>query len=302
MSHSHAGHNHHHAGRSQDRRRLAITLAMVVLYMAAEVVGGWLTNSLALLADAGHMLSDAGAIGLSLFALWIAQRPASPRRTYGYYRAEILAALANGATLIAIAVVIFLEALGRFRQPLEVAGAPMLAVAIGGLVVNLIALALLSGGQSTSLNVRGAWLHVLTDALGSVGAIIAAALIWLFGWYWVDPLVSVLIGLLVIYSAWSLLQEAVSVLMESTPRHLDVDRIREAMLQADGVLEVHDLHVWTITSGFDALSAHVVLADAALPHGKLLAEIRTALHDRFGIDHITIQIEPEDLCDNAGCR
>src|SRR5687768_6892789 len=152
MSHSHAGHDHRHAGRSQDRRRLAITLAMVVLYMAAEVVGGWLTNSLALLADAGHMLSDAGAISLSLLALWVAQRPASPRRTYGYYRAEILAALANGATLIAIAVVIFLEALGRIRQPLEVAGAPMLAVAIGGLVVNLIGLALLSGGQSTSLN------------------------------------------------------------------------------------------------------------------------------------------------------
>jgi cobalt-zinc-cadmium efflux system protein len=295
------GHDHHHA-RSQSKTRLVLALLLAGGYLVAEVVGGILTNSLALLADAGHMLSDVAALALSLAAIWIAERPADARRTFGYYRAEILAALVNGATLGAISIYIFIEAARRLSEPPEVQGPLMLGIAVGGLVVNLIALAILSGGKEHSLNVRGAWLHVMTDALGSVGAIAAAVLIWLFHWNWADPAISIVIGLLVIYSGWRLVQESVAVLMESAPRGIDVDQVRDAIAGTSGVAAVHDLHVWTITSGFDALSAHVVLADANLPHGKLLAELRTALHDRFGIDHITIQIEPVDLCENAGCR
>lgn len=299
------GHGHHHHGHShgrptkENKRRLTITLVLAASYMAAEVIGGLVTNSLALLADAGHMLSDVAALALALGAIWIAERPPSPRRTYGYYRAEILAALVNGATLLAIAIYIFIEAVQRLRQPPEVLGGWMLVVAIGGLVVNAIGLAVLSGGKESSLNVRGAWLHVLTDALGSVGAIAAGLLIWLLGWNWVDPVFSVLIVLLVVYSAWALLKESVSVLMESVPRGIDIDDVRNAIVNVPGVASVHDLHVWSITTGLDALSAHVVVSDSRPPR-ELLKEIRTTLHDRFGIDHVTIQIEPEDLHDAQG--
>jgi cobalt-zinc-cadmium efflux system protein len=295
MSHHH---DHHHA-RSRSKARLAVALVLAGSYLLAEVVGGWLTNSLALLADAGHMLSDVAALALSLAALWIAERPADSRRTFGYYRAEILAALLNGAALIAISIYIFFEAARRLAQPPEVLGGWMLAIAVGGLIVNLLALLVLSGGKEHSLNVRGAWLHVLTDALGSVGAIAAAALIWLFRWYWADPAISIAIGLLVIYSAWRLVQESVSVLMESAPVGINVDEVRNAIAGIEGVAAVHDLHVWSITTGFDALSAHVVVSDIARPHGPLLGELRTMLHDRFGIHHTTIQIEPEDMCDGA---
>jgi cobalt-zinc-cadmium efflux system protein len=284
-------HDHRH-GRSGNRRRLALALALAAGYMVAEVVGGLLTNSLALLADAGHMLSDVAALALSLFAVWIAERPPTARRTYGYYRAEILAALANGATLTAVSLFIFVEAYHRLRQPPEVMGPGMLAVAVGGLAVNLIGLWLLHGGRGESLNVHGAWLHVLTDALGSVGAIVAAALIWAFGWAWADPVASVLIGLLVIYSSWRLLAESAAVLMESAPRGIDVDEVRRAMQGVPGVLAVHDLHVWSITTGLDCLSAHVV-ADGSHPHAALLKALRDTLHERFGIDHLTIQVEPE---------
>jgi cobalt-zinc-cadmium efflux system protein len=289
--HDHSAHEHGTA-TSQNRRRLAVTLVLAGGYMVAEVVGGLLTNSLALLADAGHMLSDVAALGLSLFALWFASRPATPQRSYGYYRAEILAALVNGATLIAIAIFIIVEAYRRLRHPAEVQGALMMGIAAGGLVVNLIGLWILNAGKSESLNVRGAWLHVLTDALGSVGAIVAGLLIWLLGWDWIDPAVSVLIALLVVYSSWSLLQESVGVLMEWAPRGLDVDEVRNAMVAVHGVAAVHDLHVWTITSGMDALSAHVQAADGACSRA-LLKALRGQLHERFGIEHVTLQIEPE---------
>lgn len=287
------GHHHHHHGRrTRDKRRLVITLLLAAGYMLAEAIGGWWTGSLALLADAGHMLSDVAALVLSLAALWIAERPPSPRRTYGYYRAEILAALVNGATLIAISIYIFAEAIRRLREPPEILALPMLAIAVGGLAVNLIGLAVLSGGKEASLNIRGAWLHVLTDALGSLGAIAAAAVIWAFGWKWVDPAISVLIGGLVVFSAWRLLKESVAVLMESVPHGIDVDQVRDTIVAVPGVSGVHDLHVWTITTGFDSLSAHVV-TDSGRGQRDLLAEIRRVLHDRFGIDHLTIQIEPE---------
>lgn len=296
MGHGHdhgaGGRGHEYGGRGANRRRLAIVLALVMAYMVAEVVGGLATNSLALLADAGHMASDAGALALSLFAIWIARRPPTPRRSYGYYRTEILAALVNGATLVAISIFIFVEAWERFRDPPAVQGAPMMAIAAGGLVVNLLGLWILNAGRGESLNVRGAWLHVLTDAMGSVGAILGAAAIWGFGWAWADPMVSVLIGMLVIFSSWNLLRETVAVLMESAPASVDVDAVRDEIMSVSGVGAVHDLHVWSITSGMVALSAHACVPDGR-PGDVMLAALRERLHARFGIDHVTIQIERE---------
>lgn len=291
-------HGHEH-GRAASRRRLALTLGLVVLYTGAEVAGGLLTNSLALLADAGHMASDAASLALALFALSVAARPATSQRTFGYHRLEILAALANGAALVAIAVFLVVEAVGRLADPPEVAAPGMMLVAAGGLLVNLAGLALLHGGRDESLNLRGAWLHVATDALGSVQALLAGAAIWFFGWRWADPVATLAIALLVVWSAWSLLRDAVGVLMEWAPRHIDVDRVRSSLREVEGVDDVHDLHVWTITSGLDALSAHVVAAER--PPRQLLADIRTTLHRRFGIDHVTIQVEPEDHGDCRSC-
>jgi cobalt-zinc-cadmium efflux system protein len=282
------------------KRRLTAVLVLVCGYMVAEVAGGLWTNSLALLADAGHMLSDAAALALSLFAIWIAERPPDARRTYGYYRMEILAALANGAALVAVAVLVLVEAYGRLRQPPEVMGGAMMAIAFGGLAVNLVSLRILGGGSHESLNVRGAWLHVLGDTLGSVGAILAGTLIWAFGWNWADPLISALIAALIVYSSWRLLAESVSVLMESAPRGVDVDRVRDALAAVPGVRSVHDLHVWTITSGMDSLSAHLVVGDGH-PATDVLLAVRHLLAAAFGIHHVTIQIEPEDFVGHAAC-
>jgi cobalt-zinc-cadmium efflux system protein len=290
----HHGHCHHHGGSDRNRRRLTLTLGLVVLYMVAEVVGGLLSGSLALLADAGHMLSDAGALGLSLFALWIARRPPTPSKTWGYYRIEILAALVNGATLLALSAFILFEAVERIRQPGEVRAPLMMAVAAGGLLVNLVSLRILSGGKNDNLNMRGAWLHVLTDALGSVQAIVAGGLIWAWGWTWADPVASILISLLVLYSAWGLLRETVGVLMEGAPRHIDVDEVRDCLICLPGILAVHDLHIWTITSGMESLSVHVVV-DEGQSYSDALTEVRAILHHRFGIDHMTVQVEPADL-------
>jgi len=291
--HNHAHGHHHHGGASRrtGRRRLAMTLVLIALYMGAEVVGGLLTHSLALLADAGHMLSDAAALALSLFALWVVDhRRPGPLRTYGYYRAEILAALVNGAALVAIAILIAVEAVARLRSPAVVEAFGMTVVAAGGLVVNLIALALLHGSRGENLNLRGAWLHVASDALGSVQAIAAGLLIWKFGWQWADPLASLLIAVLVVWSAWGLLKEALAVLMEAAPGHIDVDAVRGAILEVGCVAGVHDLHVWSIASGFECLSAHVVTGEGK-ERDTLLDELRRMLHARFGIDHITIQLE-----------
>jgi cobalt-zinc-cadmium efflux system protein len=222
-----SSHSHAHAhGAEAGARALVWTLGLVLAYSAAEVVGGLVSGSLALLADAGHMLSDAAAIGLTLCAVRIARREPTPMRTFGYFRAEILAALVNGSTLVGIALVIFVEAVHRLRQPTPVEGPLMLAVACGGLMINVAGLFLLRAGKSASLNLRGAWLHVLTDALGSAQAIGAAILIWLFGWTWVDPMASIVIALLVIYSSWALLWESVCVLMEGTPADLEPEVIR----------------------------------------------------------------------------
>jgi cobalt-zinc-cadmium efflux system protein len=267
-------------------------------YMIAESLGGLLTNSLALLADAGHMLSDTAALGLSLFAVWNTQRPATSQRTYGYYRTEILAALVNGAALVGISIYIFLEAGRRFYSPPEVQGPLMLGIAVGGLAVNLAGLWVLGGGSHENLNIRGAWLHVFTDTLGSVGTILAGLAIWALGWNWADPAVSVVIGLLVIYSSWRLLKESVAVLMEHAPRGIDVDEVRRVLRQQPGVLGIHDLHVWTITSGLDSLSAHVVIEDGR-PSAAILGQMRAVVYERFGIEHVTLQLEPEDFDERA---
>jgi len=274
----------HHA------RRLQWVLALTGGYMVAEVVGAWAANSLALFADAGHMLADTAALSLSLFAFWAARRPARGGSTFGYQRAEILAALLNGTALLVIALFVFLEALQRIRQPPEVQGELMLLVASGGLAMNLLGLRLLADGRHANLNLRGAWLHVLSDALGSIGAMLAAAAVTFFGWLWADPFASIIIAIFIVYSAWSLLRETVAVLMESAPGHIDVDEVRNALAGMAAVLEVHDLHVWTITSGMESLSAHVVSRPGADAH-TLLAELRTMLGKRFGIGHVTIQIE-----------
>lgn len=291
------GHEHHHhgggrAGREGQRRSLAITLALAASYMLAELIGGLLTGSLALLADAGHMLADTGALALSLFAIWLAARPAPPEHTYGFHRTEILAALANGAVLIAVAFGVVLEAVERLGNPTPVLGGPMMVVATGGLVVNGIGLWLLHAGKDENLNVRGAWLHVLSDALGSVGAVAAGALIVAFGWYLADPIASMLIAALIVRASWALLRETVGVLMEGAPPHIDVDEVREAIRTAPGVLSVHDLHVWTITSGMVALSCHVQTAETT-PTRELLARLQELLKARFDIHHATLQIEPE---------
>jgi len=277
--------------RSASTRKLSLTLGLVVFYMIAEFIGGLLTNSLALLADAGHMLADAGALGLSLFAVCMTKHTPTAQRTFGYLRAEILAALVNGAALMAVAVFILVEAFQRLRDTPAVMGRTMMAIAVGGLVVNLIGLAILHGARSESLNMGAAWLHVLGDALGSVGAIIAGLLIWSFGWYWADPVAGLLIGTLIIISAWKLVAQSVSVLMEHAPVHIDVDEVRNTMLQVDGVDEVHDLHVWTITTGLESLSAHVCVT-GKLPASGVLRTIREKLRSAFGIRHITIQLEP----------
>lgn len=286
VGHDHSAHGHRHGDVNQ--RRLAWTLALVAAYMVAELVGGLLSSSLALLADAGHMLSDGAALGLALFAGWIARRPPSSRTTYGYYRVEILAALANGAALVAIGLLIFVEAYRRLSTPQDVRADLMLVVAVGGLAVNLAALAILHGSREANLNLRGAWLHVLADTLGSVQAIAAALLIRLFGWQWADTVASVLIGALIIGSSWSLLRDAVAVLMEAVPGNLDLDRVRGEILLVPGVESVHDLHVWTIGSNFVALSAHVQVRKGDL---DIVWAVRRRLAERFRIEHSTIQLE-----------
>lgn len=285
--------HHHHEERGHQLRPMALVLVLVAGYMVAEIAGGLLANSLALLADAGHMLSDVMALALSLIALSIAQRPPTTQHTYGYQRAEILAALVNGAMLIVIAVFIIVEAYHRLLEPPAVRGTFLFGIALGGLAINLISLKLLHGGVEGNLNVRAAWLHVLGDTAGSVGAIVAGALIWAFGWYIADPIISAFIGLLVIYSAIQLLAETTAVLMEWAPGHIDVDEVLNTLMAVPGIDAVHSLHIWSITSGIEALSGHVVAEDPET-YPVMLHILHTLLHERFGIDHVTIQIEPEN--------
>ena len=289
------GHPHGPSGRSErqsDRRRLGGALAVTSVIAIAEAIGGYLTNSLALMSDAGHMLTDISAIALGLLALWFASKPANVRKTYGYYRLEILTALMNGVLLLGITAVIAWEAYHRFLKPEPVAVGPVLVVSGIGLVANLIALALLP--RSHSMTVRGAFLHVLGDALSSVGVMIGAAVMAATGWFIVDPLISVLIAVVIIFGSYRLVRDAVDVLLEATPAHVDMDEIREMMRQVPGVTGVHDLHVWTISSGIYALSAHLVVPDPlTCDNDEILSAVKHQLFDRFRIDHTTIQIESE---------
>lgn len=300
--HAHAhgsGGGHAHGARGANLKRLALTLGLVALYMVAEVVGGILTNSLALLADAGHMLSDAGSLGLALFAVWMAGKPRSPRKTFGYHRTEILAALANGITLVVVAVYIVLEAWHRFSEPEPVDGRTMMWIAVGGLVINLLGMKILHGGKDESLNLRGAWLHVLADTLGSLQAIVAGAVIWAFGWNLADPIASVLIALLVVWSSWTLLRDSVNVLMEGTPPHIDTKEVEKALGEIPEVEEIHDLHVWTITSGFEALTVHARIEGG--DRAAILRKMRSIVRDRFRIEHSTVQLEEGDECEDGAC-
>jgi cobalt-zinc-cadmium efflux system protein len=299
-SHSHAGHQQgRREARQQNRRRLTIVLCFSACYMVAEFVGGLITGSLALLADAGHTLSDVGALALSLTAIWIAQRPADARRTFGHTRAEILTALAQGIALAVVAVLIVVEAFERLGSPSEAKGLGMVIVASGGLVMNLTGMWILARGRHESLNVRGAWLHIASDALGSIGVIAAGVLIATFGWQWADPVASLLISALVLIGAWQLLREAVDVLMETAPPHLDVSEIRQALEELSGVAEIHDLHVWTIGSGEISLSSHTVASQGS-EQGDLLRRMQELLTRRFHIAHATIQIEPHGT--NGACE
>jgi cobalt-zinc-cadmium efflux system protein len=292
-AHSHA-HGAAHAraeGRQHDKRRLRIVLVLSAGYLVAELIGGLVTGSLALLADAGHMLADVGALALALFAFWLAERPAGAARTFGWRRFEILAALANGLVLALVAAGVLLEAVDRLRAPQPVDGLLAFAVASGGLLVNAVGLLLLRQGRERSLNLRGAWLHLLGDALGSVAAMASGLAIWAFDWRAADPLASAAIALLVLRSAWSLLRETVDVLLEAAPAHLDVDELRAALTEAPGVASLHDLHVWTITSGMVSLSCHVHCLPGADGH-EVLVRLQALLRERFDIDHATLQIEP----------
>ena len=289
MAHTHE-HEHGTHGREGSRRALAVVLALTASFTVVEVVGGFLTGSLALLADAGHMLSDNLSLGLALFAAWLAGKPATPERSFGYRRAEILAALANGVALVAISIWVFVEALSRLREPTEVLGGPMLAVATLGLAVNAAGAFILSRSGGASLNVEGAMRHVIADALGSVGAMAAAGVIILTGWRYADPLISAAIGILILASSWTLLRDSTNVLLEATPRGLDAGEVGRKMAAADGVTEVHDLHIWTITSGFPALSAHVLVGHHEDCHARRRGLEELLAHE-FGISHTTLQVD-----------
>ncbi len=285
-----APHDHEGGAAHGRARALALVLGLTALLAVVEVVGGIFTDSLALLADAGHMLSDASSAGLALFAVWLAGRPATPERSFGYKRAEILAALANGVALVVVALWILVEAYRRFDDPPEVLGGWMLAVALGGLAVNLAAAWILLRSERHSLNVQAALRHVLADLLGSLGVIAAAVLILTTGWKQADPLVSAAIALLVLASSWGVLRDSVSILLEAAPRGIDANEVEGAIVAAPGVVSVHDLHVWTITSGFPALSAHVLVGEGEDCHARR-RELEALLSRRFRIDHTTLQVE-----------
>ena len=278
-------------------RQLGLALGITLAFMLVEVVGGWLANSLALLADAGHMLGDAASLALALLAARLAQQPATPARTYGYLRLEIFAAVANGVVLVGVAVLILWQAVVRLGAPPEIRSGTMLAVAVAGLGANLVALRVLHAGHRHSLNVRGAYLHVLGDLLGSIGTIVAGLVILFTGWVAADAVVSAVIALLVAASAVRLLRESVDVLLEATPRHIALDEVAAELVALDGVSDVHDLHVWTLTSGVVAMTGHAVLDDPDR-RGDVLGAAAARMR-RMGIQHVTIQLETEGRCPEA---
>ncbi|HWP64775.1 MAG TPA: cation diffusion facilitator family transporter [Candidatus Limnocylindria bacterium] len=275
-----------------ERRAVQTGLAISTVLCLAEAAGGWWTNSLALVSDAAHMLGDVAALSLTLFALWVGSRPASASKTFGYYRAEILAALVNGVVLWVVVVFILAEAWRRFWQPPEVAAGGMLGIAVVGLIVNLFVAMRLHGHAVHSLNLRGAYLHVVSDALGSVGALVAAVVILATGWQAADTLASVVIAALILKSSWALVRESVDVLMEAVPAHVDLERLQATLESVAGTVEVHDLHVWSLTTGHYALSAHAVI-DGSVAGDEMLARMAAVCAREFHVDHVTIQLEQQ---------
>ncbi len=279
----------------ETRRRLTLALGITAIVMLVELIGGVLAGSLALLADAAHMLADVAALGLALVAAWFAQRPATPERSFGYLRLEILAALVNGAVLFAIAIGIGVEAWRRVNAPAAVNAALLLGVAAIGFVANLAAAVVLHRGHQHSLNQKGAYLHVLGDLLGSVGAFVAGAIILATGWLLADPLISVLIGLLVLASAWRLVKESTDVLLEAAPRHIALSDVHDRIASVPGVESVHDLHLWTVTSGVVAMSGHLVVKNPT-DNQPVLEAVQGRMR-ALGIAHVTVQVEREQICD-----
>ncbi|MFJ7638930.1 cation diffusion facilitator family transporter [Peribacillus sp. NPDC097225] len=294
-SHDH-GHHHHH---SDNKKALLASFVLISTFMVIEVIGGFMTNSLALLSDAGHMLSDAAALGLSYAAIRLGERKATQSNSFGYKRFEIIAACLNGLTLIVISVFIFVEAIRRFVDPPEVQSLGMLMISIIGLFVNIIAAwILMSGDKDENLNVRSAFLHVIGDMLGSVGAIVAALLIYFFDWGMADPIASMIVAILIVISGYRVVRDSFHILMEGTPERIDMEEVKENLKELPHVSDVHDLHIWTITSGFLSLSCHVVI-DAGGDHDSTLVVAQKLLHDRHGIEHSTIQVEKQDVgCPN----
>jgi cobalt-zinc-cadmium efflux system protein len=278
--------------------RLKVVLVLTAAFMVVEALGGWLANSLALLADAGHMLSDVMAIGLALFAAWMAQRPATPAKTYGYLRIEILTALVNGTVLFGLSGFIVWEAVRRFAAPPMVEPRILFGVGALGLLANVVALRLLHAGHKHSLNVRGAYLHVAGDLMGSVGAMGAGGIILLTGWTVVDPLISVLVALLIVWSGGRLVRDSVEILLEATPRHISMREVEQQIATIPGVSNVHDLHVWTLTSGVVAMSGHAVVGDPT-DNQKVLETVQNRMAD-LGIYHVTLQLEQDDTCGGQG--
>jgi cobalt-zinc-cadmium efflux system protein len=288
-------HQHRQLHREHDRRALTITLAITATYCLVELAGGIATNSLALLSDAGHMFADVAALGVSLFATRLSQLPPTASKTFGYHRIEILAAFINGLALWLIVGLIFNESYQRFQDPPAVHSQGMIVIAAVGLLVNIVSLQVLRHSQADSLNVRAAFVHVFGDALGSIGAMMAGVMILLWGWYVADPLISVGIGLLILYSSWGIVRESVDILMQGTPREMRLEDIEQSLLTIEGVREVHDLHVWTLTSGRYLLSVHLVVSpsDATRP---VIDAAQLRLRERFGIGHTTVQVDAGDEC------
>lgn len=283
-------HGHVTSAAGKNKKSLAIVFGLTSFYLIVEIIGGLWTGSLALLADAGHMLTDVAGVGLALLAIWFAEKPASPERTYGYYRVEILAALTNAVVLILISLYILYEAYQRFKNPPEVESAAMLGVAAVGLVINLIGVYVLRSGSSESLNMKGAYFEVLSDMLTSIGVIIAGIIMLTTGWYYADPIISAGIGLFILPRTWALLKDAVGVLIEGTPADVDLLKLRESLEKVDGVAGVHDLHVWSLTSGVNAMSVHAVLTNDD-EHDEVMRRVHALCTKEFKISHVTVQTE-----------
>ncbi len=281
---------HAHDRRKRNRKSLRIAVLITFVFVVIEIIGGLLSGSLALIADAGHMVSDLAALLLALFALHIAERQATVQKTYGYVRTEILAALLNGLALLLVCMYVISEAIGRLTDPPEVQTELMLGVAVLGLLANLASAAVLFRGRDDSLNMRGAFLHVVGDTLGSVGAIVAALVMRFYGWDWADAIAAIAIAVLILVSAWELLRESVEILMESTPRHVDLHELELAIKNVDGVLDIHDLHAWTLTSGYFALSAHVEVRKEA-SRSQILCALKQLAREDFDISHTTFQLD-----------